>query len=302
MSEVGKARVITVAGKRCRLELPDARRVEAIVRGKLFGDDRTNTLVVGDEVRVAEQGEMWTVEAVQPRRNEFVRQGLRRERQVLFANVDRVLIFASLANPATKAAAIDRFLVAALHGKISPALVLTKTDLDDAHEREGEMRGLYESFRLPVFPLSSQTGDGVDSVTDHIRHGVSAVVGNSGVGKSSLLNRLVPDLDLAVREVSAWSGKGTHTTSAALTVNYGDHAALIDTPGMKSFVPYGITTENLAELFPDIAELAHGCRFRNCRHVSEPDCAVLAAVDERQLAESRVRSYQRMLDEIEQEW
>jgi ribosome biogenesis GTPase len=122
------------------------------------------------------------------------------------------------------------------------------------------------------------------------------------------MNCLVPDLDLVVREVSAWSGKGTHTTTAALLVPFVTSSltphpsALIDTPGMKSFVPYGITKENLANLFPDIAALAPDCRFSNCRHMAEPSCAVINAVAEGQLPESRLRSYQRMFEEIAAEY
>ncbi len=293
------ARVITVAGKRCRIERPDGLRGEAIARGKLFEADRRNALVVGDRVTTAEEGGTWTVESVAPRRNQFVRQGLRRERQVLFANVDRVLILASLANPQTKAAAVDRFLVAALQGEISPVLALTKTDLDKDGVRERELRDLYESFHLPVFPVSNKTGDGLEALASQLAKGVTAAVGNSGVGKSSLLNRLKPGLELEVREVSAWSGKGTHTTTAALLVPFADHAALIDTPGMKSFVPYGITRESLATLFPEMTELAPACRFRNCRHMTEPDCAVRTAVEKGRLPESRFRSYQRMYEDIE---
>jgi ribosome biogenesis GTPase len=301
MSDVA-ARVVTVAGKRCRLELPNGARVEAIARGKLFEGDRRNALVVGDVVDAAEEAETWSVEVVQPRRNAFVRQGLRNERQVLFANVDRVLIMASLASPQTKAAMLDRFLVAALQGDIPPALVLTKTDLDEQHGREREVQSLYDGFHLPVFPVCNSSGEGLDALSEYLKSGVSAVVGNSGVGKSSLLNRLVPDLELTVREVSAWSGKGTHTTTAALLVRYGGHAALIDTPGMKSFVPHGIDKENLAELFPEFAELAPGCRFRDCRHMAEPGCAVAAAVGAERLPESRWQSYKRMFAEIEEEW
>ena len=126
---------------------------------------------------------------------------------------------------------------------------------------------------------------------------ITGVVGNSGVGKTSLLNRLVPGLDMKVREVSAWSGKGTHTTTASLLVPYGS-GALIDTPGMKSFVPWGITRESLADLFPEIAALAPHCRFRNCRHHSEPDCAVRVAVETGAIAAARLRSYYRLLEQL----
>ncbi len=292
------ALIITVAGKRCRLLLNSGATVEAIARGRLF-QTRDEQVVVGDYAVAEEHHGQWMVEKVLPRRNEFVREGLRKERQVLFANADRVLILAALAEPRTKAASVDRFLVAALNGGIPPMLILTKTDLDRDKARATELREIYTSFDLPVYPVCNITGDGVEAIAGAVGEGTTAFVGNSGVGKTSLLNRLIPGLDLRVREVSTWSGKGTHTTTAALIVPYGERAMLVDTAGMKSFIPYGIARENLADLFPDIARLAPGCRFRNCRHQSEPDCAVRAAAERGDLAALRLRSYYRILEGLE---
>ena len=291
------ARVITVAGKRCRLEKDDGTRVDAIARGRLY-DNREGGLVVGDHVVTAEHDPgQWSIDVVLPRRNEFVREGLRHERQVLFANVDRVLILASLAQPETKTTALDRFLVAALAGQIPPLLALTKIDLDPEQARVRELRAVYAGFDLSVYPLSNVSGEGTDVLAAALTEGITGVVGNSGVGKTSLLNRLVPGLDMKVREVSTWSGKGTHTTTASLLVPFAA-GALIDTPGMKSFVPWGIRRESLAGLFPEIAALAPACRFRNCRHLSEPDCAVRAAVDSGAVAATRLRSYYRLLEQL----
>lgn len=289
------ARVITVAGKRCRIALRDGESIEAIARGRLFREEGEQ-LVVGDYVAAERHGEQWMVEKVFERRSEFVREGLRKERQALFANADRVLLLASLASPETKTAAIDRFLAAALHGGVAPVLVLTKTDLDDEGRRLREVRELYEAFATPIFAISNPTGEGINALAEILGDGISACVGNSGVGKTSLLNRLIPGLDLRIREISAWSGKGTHTTTAALLVPYGESAALVDTPGMKSFVPFGITRASVDEIFPEIFRLAEECRFRDCRHVSEPDCAVLAAAARGELAAVRLRSYYRLLE------
>jgi len=290
------ARVITVAGKRCRLELDDGTRTEALARGRLF-ESGDSQIVVGDHVRAAQQHDQWTVESVLPREREFVRLGLRNERQVLFANADRVLILASLAQPETKPASIDRFLVAALLCGTPAVLVLTKTDLDPQGVRTSELTELYQEFDAPIFPICSLTGNGLEPLIEHVQTGISALVGNSGVGKTTLLNHLIPDLNLRVREVSTWSGKGTHATTAALLVPYGDQAALIDTPGLKSFVPFGMTRESVGELFPDIVRIAADCRFHDCRHLSEPDCAVHRAVDKGTLSDARLRSYHRLLIE-----
>ncbi len=296
LPSAANARVVTVSGKRCRLEMADGARIDAVARGRLY--DNASGLVVGDHVVTAEHDPgRWTIDTVLPRVNEYVREGLRHERQVLFANVDRVLILASLAQPETKTNAIDRFLVAALAGRIPALLALTKTDLDADAARAAEIRAVYESFDLPVYPLSHVNGEGIDALAEALQDGITGVIGNSGVGKTSLLNRLVPGLEMKVREVSSWSGKGTHTTSASLLVPYA-HGALIDTPGMKSFVPWGITREGLAQLFPEIAALAPRCRFRNCRHQSEPDCAVHIAVESGAVAAARLRSYYRLLEQL----
>jgi len=292
-----KARVIMVAGKRCRLELNDASRVDAISRGKLYEGEEGGEVVVGDLVRTEPHHGNWMVESVLPRRNEFVREGLRKERQVLFANVDRVLILASLRQPETKIASVDRFLIAALKGNAPPILVLTKTDLDDV-TRENEMQQTYRSFDLPVCAISNVTGEGIEALAAKLTEGISALVGNSGVGKTSLLNRLVPGIDLRVNDVSAWSGKGVHTTTAARLIPYRENAALVDTAGMKSFVPYGLARENLDELFPDIARFAPECRFRDCRHQTEPGCAVRTAAENGNLAGERLRSYYRLFEEM----
>ena len=289
------ARVVTVAAQTCRLEFADGARVDAVVRGKLYGKNKPG-VVVGDHVVATEQAQQWTVEEVLERKNEFVRQGLRKERQVMFANVDRVLIVASLAFPQTKAAAIDRFLVTAMQGEIRADLVLTKLDLDEDEQRVTELREMYEQLYERVYAVSNETGAGCDAVAELIADGVTAVVGNSGVGKSSLLNRLIPGLELKVREVSAWSGKGTHTTTAALLLPYNEQASVIDTPGMKSFVPYGITRDNLGDLFPEIVRFREDCRFRDCKHLQEPGCAVRAAGESGEIAESRLRSYYRLYE------
>lgn len=295
------ARVATIARRTCLLHFADGSRASAVLRGKLFDYDGSG-VAVGDRVHAVCDNEQWAVEEVLERDNAYLRKGLRREQQVMFANADRVLILASLAQPVTKIAALDRFLVAALFGGVAPVFVLTKFDLPSAPDRAREIAALYEAFALPLFTVSNLTGEGLEPVRALLQNGVSAIIGNSGVGKTSLTNALIPELDLRVREVSTWSGKGTHTTTAALYIPFGEHAALIDTPGMKSFVPYGLNRDNLTALFPDIRQLAKECRFRNCTHVAEPNCAVLEALEDHALPLSRYKSFHRLLSELDEEY
>ncbi|MBI5058917.1 ribosome small subunit-dependent GTPase A [candidate division KSB1 bacterium] len=305
-----RGRVALVAGKRCAVTRDSGEAVDALARGRLFARGE-QPLVVGDRVELSREGEQWMIESAEARSNEFVRKGLRSERQVLFANVDRVLIIAALAHPPTKTATMDRFLVAALRGGVPPLLVLTKRDLAEDGVREREVRDAYDAFDLPIFSVSNETGAGCEVLRAEIAHGVTALAGNSGVGKSSLVNRLVPGSDLRTREISAWSGKGTHMTSAALLVPFGaplptppasgaaaDSSFLIDTPGMKSFTPWGIDRASLIELFPDLHEHAVNCRFTNCGHAGEPGCAIQIAVESGALAASRLKSYVRIIGEL----
>lgn len=307
--EEADARVVMVIGKRCVVETAGESRLEATARGRLFvpgrGELHEEGLVVGDLVSLTEESGHRIITGILPRRNEYVRSTQRRSRQVMFTNVDRTAILASVKQPETRPAVIDRFLMAALQAGLQPLLVLTKIDLDEQGARVRQLKELYGGFDLLVRPVSNLTGEGIEDLAVELKEGITAVVGNSGVGKSSLLNRLIPGLDLRVRGISGWSGKGVHTTTASVLVHYGDSAAVIDTPGMKSFIPWGIDSKNLADLFPDIAVLADGCYFRSCLHAGEPNCAVAEAAEEGRLPAARLCSYRRILEELqtaEKQW
>ena len=285
-----------VARRSCRLEFSKGELREAVMRGKLFEESGINP-VTGDLVFAEEHHGQWMVEKVLPRTNEYIRQGLRHERQVMFANVNRVLILASLAEPRTKATSLDRFLVAALTAEIPVSLVFTKTDLDENLERAHELTRIYAAFQLKTFPLCNTTGEGIEALQKHIHKGITALVGNSGVGKTSLLNNLIPGLEMKVRDVSSWSGKGVHTTTAAMLLRLPESSAsVLDTPGMKSFVPYGIDEETLLGIFPDIHSFSLHCKFSDCRHITEPGCKVLEAAEEGKIPEIRLTSYHRLLE------
>ena len=252
--------------------------------------------LVGDWVQVRELGNgEGFVEAVEERRNQFARPAA--------ANIDQMVILASAAIPVTEPYLIDRIAsIAALKG-CQVLLCLNKCDLDSADE----LYDIYSRSAIPVLRISAVTGQGLDALRAAIRGKLNAFTGNSGVGKSSVLNALLPSLDLPVGEVSKALGRGRHTTRHVELFALGEDTYIIDTPGFSSFDTAEMDLalkQHLPETFPEFAPYVDDCRFTGCTHTKEKGCRVLQAVKDGLIPVSRHRSYVRLFDELKdvKEW
>ena len=246
--------------------------------------------LVGDRVRVsAPDGSDGTVEEIWPRRNELARPPV--------ANIDRLVIVASVASPPPVLLTVDKLTVLAVHGGIEPVAVFTKTDLRAADE----LTDVYRRAGIAAFAVSSATGEGVDALRRKLAGGVSVCTGNSGVGKSSLLNRILPGLSLTTGEVSRKLGRGRHTTRTVEFYPLGEDAWVADTPGFSSLEICGgpfIRKEELPDDFPEFAPFIGRCRYADCAHVREEGCAVREAAARGEIAPSRHASYCAMYEEV----
>ena len=263
--------------------------------------ERDATLLApGDEALVEEiEGEPWVV-AVKPRRTKLSRLAIEHSRvneQVIAANVDNIIIVASALKPALKPGVIDRYLIVAQVGGVRPILCVNKMDLVDAAPEAIEP---YRALEVPIILASAETGRGIDDLRAEIANATSVFAGQSGVGKSTLLNRLAPGLDLETQEVSEATEKGKHTTTSAHLYELPNGIRVIDTPGIRQLGIWEVTEQQLVFYFPEIAELAAQCKFRNCSHTHEPDCAVRDAVEAGELPPQRFWSYQLIKEEVEE--
>jgi ribosome biogenesis GTPase len=214
---------------------------------------------------------------------------------VVAANLDRCLVVLSGDEPPLEADEADRFLALAEISGIPPALVLNKMDLMGAREGVGQVGPLYRAIGYQVLETSAKTGMGIAQLAALLTGGVSAIIGPSGVGKSSLLNALDPEFALRTREVRERGGRGRHTTVSTQLLPLSSGGWVADTPGFSDVRLRDLTPVEVAAAFPEISEAAEECRFRGCSHRTEPDCAVLAKVEEGEIALSRYASYRALL-------
>lgn len=285
--------VTAVHAGRVDVDFAPARLAAAIV------DDPAQRLAVGDEVAFEVTDGPPRVVLRSPRRSVLARPdpGNEHRELVLAANVDLVVIVVAAADPPLRPGLIDRFLLALQRGGASPLLCVNKIDLLDDTGRQQLARTLrpYEDLALPTILCSANAGSGVDELRKRVAGRTCVVAGHSGVGKSSLLNALDPAGDRATGAVRDSDGKGRHTTTAAMMRQLADGTRVIDTPGIRALGLQELSRDELRAAFPDVQAFAGGCRFADCSHAHEPDCAVLAAVAAGRLAAARHGSWLRLL-------
>ena len=283
--------------------LHDGETVRCRIRGRLRlkGVRSTNPVVVGDAVACeADEGGDYVIADILPRRNYVIRRAsnLSKESHIIAANVDQALLMASLRSPETPTEFVDRFLVTCEAYKVPVTILLSKLDLQDA-EAVAEFRAVYEGAGYRVLEVSVREGRGVEEVRELLAGRTTLVSGNSGVGKSTLIQAIDPSLDIRTGEISESHHKGRHTTTFSTMYPLAGGGAVIDTPGIKGFGLIDIDEAELWHYFPEMMRVAPACRFYNCTHTHEPGCAVTEAVKAGEIAWPRYESYLKIRDEDE---
>jgi ribosome biogenesis GTPase len=274
--------------------------VQFPIRGKLL---KQNPPAVGDWVEVGEGNGVPVITAVLPRKSVLARRaaGTVPRQDVLIANVDRVIVVFAAASPTPHTAMLDRFLVVAEEDDLDAHIVVNKVDLVDRAEIE-PLFAPYERAGYTVHYTSARTGEGLDELKAALEGKESVFVGSSGVGKSSLLNALYPFLDLKVGQVSEAYGKGRHTTVGGLLIKLPDGASVADTAGLRELGLWQIPPDDLPHNFPEFRPYLGECRFSDCAHIAEPDCAIRAAVERGDIDEGRYNSYVKLRAEAVAAW
>ncbi len=268
---------------------------------RLKGIRSTNPVAVGDRVTIVtnQEGTAFITD-IGDRRNYIIRKSINLSKQshIIAANVDQALLVVTVNYPQTSTTFIDRFLASAEAYRVPVILVFNKTDLLDADEARYQqmMVTLYETVGYQCLQVSSETGEGIDQLKTLLPGKITLLSGNSGVGKSTLINRLVPGTNLRTSEISDAHNTGLHTTTFSEMISIGE-GWLIDTPGIKGFGTFDMEPEELTSYFKEIFRFSQDCRFSNCTHTHEPGCAVLQALEDHLIAHSRYQSYLSMLND-----
>ena len=308
-----KGLVVKNTGSWYTVRTDDGQLVDCKVKGnfRLKGIRSTNPVAVGDRVVVSSflegSREGAFITEIEDRRNYIIRKSINLSKQshILAANVDQALLIITVSRPQTSTTFIDRFLASAEAYRVPVVLVFNKTDLLDGDERRYQqmMVSLYETIGYECRQISASTGDGVEELHPLLEGKITLLSGNSGVGKSTLINSLVPGANLRTAEISDAHNTGMHTTTFSEMIPLSSLSAvegtsyLIDTPGIKGFGTFDMEPEEVTSYFREIFHFSKDCRFSNCTHTHEPGCAVLKALDDHYIAQSRYQSYLSMLND-----
>ncbi|MEN9303602.1 MAG: ribosome small subunit-dependent GTPase [Bacteroidota bacterium] len=295
--------VLKSTGRWYQVLLSTGEIVTASVKGKirLEGLKTTNPIAAGDTVKLVETSSEFTIQSIEPRHNYIVRKStnLSKQMQILAANVDRAYLVVTLKSPITHPVFIDRFLVAAESFRIPVTLLFNKTDLfDEKESKQYEvLKDIYENCGYRCFKIVAAKEETVSFLRDEIVGKQVMISGNSGVGKTTLVNSLDPNLNLRTGEISIVHEQGKHTTTFAEMHPLATGGFIIDTPGIRAFGLVDLDKVHFAHYFPEMRERLGDCKFYNCLHLNEPKCAVKAAVESGEIASSRYQTYLQLMTE-----
>lgn len=297
--------IIRTTGSWYTVQTDDGRLYDCKVKGtfRMKGIRSTNPVAVGDVVTITPgaDGQTALINGIEDRRNYIIRKAsnLSKQSHIIAANVDMAALVVTIAHPETSTTFIDRFLASAEAYRVPVLIIFNKTDLyDEAETRQmNDVITLYRNIGYSCLACSAETGEGIDEVEAELRNKTTLLSGNSGVGKSTLLNLLIPDAEAKTAEISAAHDAGMHTTTFSQMYFLPWGGSLIDTPGIKGFGTFDMEREEVSHYFREIFKTSSECRFGNCTHTHEPGCAVLQAIAEGRIAESRYMSYLSMLDD-----
>ena len=299
-----KGLVIKNTGSWYTVKTDDGQLIESKIKGnfRLKGIRSTNPVAVGDHVEIITNQEGTAfISAIEDRRNYIIRKSpnLSKQSHILAANVDQALLVVTVNYPQTSTTFIDRFLASAEAYSVPVILVFNKHDLLSEEELHYEkmMCTLYETVGYKCVEISAETGEGVEQLFPILKDKITLLSGNSGVGKSTLINRLIPHASQRTAEISDAHNTGMHTTTFSEMIELPEGGYLIDTPGIKGFGTFDIEKEELTSYFKEIFKFSQNCKFSDCTHTHEPGCAVIKAVEEHYIAASRYQSYLSMLED-----
>lgn len=299
-----KGLVIKNTGSWYSVKTDTGKVVECKIKGnfRLKGIRSTNPVAVGDNVEIALNSEGTAfITHIEERRNYIIRksQNLSKQSHILAANVDEAFLIVTVNYPQTSTTFIDRFLASAEAYSVPVVLVFNKCDIlsDDERHYQQSMIHLYETIGYECREVSATTGEGIDGLHALLKGKITLLSGNSGVGKSTLINKILPEANLRTAEISDAHNTGMHTTTFSEMLELPEGGYIIDTPGIKGFGTFNMEPEELTSYFPEIFHFSKGCKFSNCTHTHEPGCAVLKAIDDHFIAQSRYQSYLNMLED-----
>jgi ribosome biogenesis GTPase / thiamine phosphate phosphatase len=294
--------VIKTTGKRYTVKTETGDVVHCRLKGKfrIAGIKSTNPIVVGDKVEVVQESELWMIVRLHDRKNHILRKSVNLSKQthIIAANIDQAILMITLDSPITTTGFIDRFLVAANAYGVKVVLIFNKVDLlnDELKAVQNNLLNIYEGIGYTCF-VTSVINDDLSEIKDLMKGKINMISGHSGVGKSTLVNYLQPNLHIDTKEVSNTHKQGQHTTTFSELHDLDFGASIIDTPGIRGFGLVELEVAELGNYFPEFFKLKSACKYHNCIHKNEPQCAIKSALAEGKVAESRYKNYLNMLEE-----